>query len=395
MGWSLDLRTAVLYGAMVTLLTGALLLWSWKSLPGSVRPSLRWWLAGMLLHPCGLALLSMHDQLPRALGTPLANTIEALALACMAIALRIFYGLPERRAWHGVVIAAVAMASLWLADVAPDLQWRLMANSAAQAILLGSSARAIFRPNGPSGAVPKLTGALFVLAALAMVARVSHEALWPMTGAELMKASLINIACLGVLVMLPVLATVGFLLMCTERSQEELERTARLDYLTGIFNRRAIEDLASRAISASRRHGIPLAIMIVDVDHFKRINDEYGHDAGDQALIETVRRMRHIMRSEDLVGRLGGEEFVAVMPDIDLGSAHAAAERLRRSFSDFPMTISGNARPVEVTLTVSVGVASLEPHDLLFSHLLRRADRAMYAAKAAGRNTVMLDAGGS
>jgi diguanylate cyclase (GGDEF)-like protein len=104
--------------------------------------------------------------------------------------------------------------------------------------------------------------------------------------------------------------------------------------------------------------------------------------------------MREVMRAEDLIGRLGGEEFVAAMPDIDLDSAHAAAERLRRSFAHRPMFVSSGSQRIEVTITVSIGVAALEPGDLLFSHLLRRADHAMYAAKAAGRNLVMLDAGG-
>ena len=394
MAWSFDLRTAITFGALVTLLTGVLLLLSWKSLSSAVRPSLRWWLAGMLLYPLGLLLVSMRDPATNWLSIPLANTLLAMALTCMAIAMRSFYGLPERRARLYGLTALVGLVAVYFADVIPSLQWRIITVSTLLAVLMGSSARAVFRRSGPPGAVPQLTGALFAFATLAMLARAAHEALWPIAEADVMKASPINLICLGVLALLPVLATVGFLLMSTERSQEELERTAQLDYLTGIFNRRAIEDLAARAISASRRHGFALAIMIVDVDYFKRINDEHGHEAGDQALVETVRRMRDVMRAEDLVGRQGGEEFVVVMPDIDLGSAHAAAERLRRSFADRPMIINSGARPIAVSVTVSVGVAALEPADLLFSHLLRRADRAMYAAKAAGRNKVMLDMGG-
>jgi len=181
---------------------------------------------------------------------------------------------------------------------------------------------------------------------------------------------------------------VGFLLMCTERSQVELERVARLDYLTGICNRRAIEDLGQRAIAASRRHGTTLAMMIIDIDHFKRINDDHGHSCGDQALVEAVGRIRAGLRADDLVGRLGGEEFVAVMPNTDAASALAAAERVRTAFNDRGMAIDRQ----RLQVTVSVGVALLMPEDGRFSHLLRRADRAMYAAKAAGRNRVMFDA---
>jgi two-component system cell cycle response regulator len=138
---------------------------------------------------------------------------------------------------------------------------------------------------------------------------------------------------------------------------------------------------------------MPLAIMILDLDHFKRINDAHGHEVGDRALLETVLRMREAMRAEDLVGRLGGEEFVVVMPDMDLASAYAAAERLRHNFSDRPMSITSGGERIEITVTVSIGVTVLEAGDQLFSHLLRRADQAMYAAKAGGRNLVVLDDG--
>ncbi len=397
MGWSVDLRTAIVFSALLTWLTDVLLLLSWNSLPRAMRPSLRWWLLGMALHPVGFLLLSLGDTLPESLSIVAANTVLALAMSCMATALRIFYGLPERRAWLFGLPVLVVVLSLWFTYAVPSLHWRVVWLSLLLGVLIASCARAVFRRDVPLGTVGRFTGSLFALAGALMLARAVHEAWWPTVSNDLLQTGPFDLAGLSILVLMPVLATVGFLLMCTERSQEELERTARIDYLTGIFNRRAIEDLAARAISASRRHGIPMAIMLVDIDRFKRINDEYGHEAGDQALIEAVRRMREVMRAEDLVGRQGGEEFVAVMPDIDLASARAAAERLRRSFADRPMTInrpmsmSGDGLPIEIAVTVSIGVAALQPGDRQYSHLLRRADRAMYAAKAAGRNRVMLD----
>jgi len=110
-------------------------------------------------------------------------------------------------------------------------------------------------------------------------------------------------------------------------------------------------------MAAARRHGMPLSMMIIDVDHFKRINDEFGHAAGDQALVETVRRIRDSLRAEDLVGRLGGEEFVAVLPNTDGQSALAAAERTRAAFARAPMPV-GSGEPL---VTVPVGVAVLAP----------------------------------
>ena len=390
MAWSFDPRTAMLIGALVTWLIGGMLLLSWRSLPGGVRPSLRWWLTGIGLHPLGFMLVALHAWIPYWLTIALGATSLAAAFSCMAIALRSFYDLPQRRMRLFVITALVGIAAIWFTFFAPHLQSRIIIVHVLLAVLLGSSARAVFRRAGPRGRVPRITGALFALVTALVLWRATVEAAWPSAPGSLLDASLVNVVCIGGLLLLPQLATVGFLLMCTERAQGLLERTARIDYLTGIYNRRAIEDLATRSISAARRRGIPLAIMIVDVDHFKRVNDEHGHECGDNALVEVVRRMREIVRQEDLVGRQGGEEFVVVMPDIDLASARAAAERLRLSFSDQPMALNDGENVVELPLTLSIGVAALEPADQQFSHLLRRADRAMYAAKAAGRNQVML-----
>ena len=391
MAWSLDLRTAILIGALATWCTGALLLLSWRSLPTSVRPSMRWWLVGTALHPLGLTLVASEGWLPDWLCVPLAATLIAGALSCLAIALRSFYGLPERRRRLVVVTALVSLGAVWFTAIQPDLQLRVLSLQLLLAVLLGSSARAVYRQDGPRGRVPRLVALMFALATVLALLRAAQAASGVDVVAPLLATSLVTGIGVLSLALLPVLASTGFLLMCTERSQEQLERTARMDHLTGIYNRRAIEDLAARAISASRRHGVPLAVLVVDVDHFKHVNDDFGHECGDQVLVEAVRRMRLIMRSEDLVGRQGGEEFVAVMPDMDLGSAHAAAERLRRSFAEKPLLVHDGEAAIELRLTLSVGVAALEPGDQQFSHLLRRADRAMYAAKAAGRNRVMLD----
>ena len=390
MAWSFDPRTAILIGALVTWLIVGMLLLSWRSLPRGVWPSLRWWLVGIALHPIGLVLVALHASVPGWQTIGLGAMSLAAGFSCMAIALRSFYGLPQRRLRLVVISLMVGVAAVWFTLFQPHLQARIIIEHVLLAVLIGSSARAVFRRGGPSGRVPRITGTLFALVTVLVLWRAAVEAVWPSVPASLLAVSLVNIACIGGLLFLPQLATVGFLLMCTERAQKLLERTARVDYLTGIYNRRAIDDLARRAISAARRHGIPLAILIVDVDHFKRVNDEHGHECGDNALVEVVRRMREIVRQEDLVGRQGGEEFVVVMPDIDLTSAEAAAERLRRGFCDQPMTLDDGEHVVEMPLTISIGVAALEPSDQQFSHLLRRADRALYAAKAAGRNRVMV-----
>ena len=389
MAWQLDIRTFLVLGALLTALIDVLLLVVWRSLPRAVRPSLRWWLAAMLIYPIAFTLLGLRGHVPDLVAVVLANGLAATAMSCNAIALRLFYGVPRRLLRLAIITGLVMLGSAWFAYVVPSLHWRIVSTSALMALLIGSSARAILRRNGPRGAIPMTTAAIFVGGTVLIAYRAIDELAAPLLVDSFFQLPPGQNWAFVLLGLLPVLSTVGFLLMCTERSQQELERAAQLDYLTGIYNRRAIEDLARRAIAASRRHGMPMAMMIVDVDHFKRINDQFGHETGDQALMETVRRLRESLRSEDLVGRLGGEEFVAILPNTDAASALAAAERVRVAFADTPMRFENES----VTVTISAGVALLAPGDQQFSHLLRRADRAMYAAKNAGRNQVMLDGG--
>jgi len=386
--WHFDIRTGVIVCAVLALLIDGLLLVVYRSLPASYRPSLRWWLAGSVLHPVGFLLLGARDMIPGWLSIVVANTLLGVALSCTAISLRMFYGVEQRRARLFLIAGLITTTAFWFSSVDPNQHLRTVLMSALLAVLVGSSARAIFRRNGPKGLIPALTGGVFALGTVMLVFRSLNEMAYPTD--LIFNSSLPHVLAFGVIGLLPVLSTICFLLICTHECQLELERAARVDFLTGICNRRAIEDLAQRVIAAARRHGMPLSMMIIDVDHFKRINDDFGHAAGDRALLETVARIRDSMRVEDLVGRFGGEEFVVVMPNTDAGSARIAAERVRSAFASAPMLIEGSP----VTVTVSVGVSLLIAEDAQFAHLLRRADHAMYAAKAAGRNRVMMDASG-
>lgn len=388
MAWSFDIRTALLLGAFLTTLIGVLLFLVRRHLATSLQPALRWWIAATLLQPVGFLLIGLRGQISEWWSTVFSNGVIALAFSCFAVSLRVFNGSPQRRERFVVLIAITLGLAYYFGLAHPDIALRIGTVSIVFAILLGSSARAIYRRGQAISTINHVTGGLFALGTVLMAYRAGVYLFQPPPATSIFVATPLQVLTYGMGGLLPVVSTVGFLLMCTERSQMELSQAARLDYLTGICNRRAIDDLASRAIAAARRHGMPLAMMIVDVDHFKRINDELGHEAGDQALVETVKRIREGLRTEDLVGRLGGEEFIAVMPNTDGPSALAAAERVRSAFGQSPMAIAGASMPV----TVSVGVALLQAEDRQFSTLLRRADRAMYAAKAAGRNRVMLDA---
>jgi diguanylate cyclase (GGDEF)-like protein len=156
-----------------------------------------------------------------------------------------------------------------------------------------------------------------------------------------------------------------------------LETLVREDPLTGLANRRAILTLLSGMISGARRHGRPLSVAMVDLDHFKRVNDEFGHQAGDAVLVGAVRAMRRRLRQEDQLGRMGGEEFLVLLPDTGMAAARRVADALRRQ-----VALAGGPVPV----TASLGLATWEGEAP--DELLRRADEALYAAKRSGRNRV-------
>ena len=386
--WSFDIRSGLLVGALLTLLIGVVLAVVARAMPAAFRPSMNWWVAATLLQPAGFVLLSQRDQLPGWVTIVVANACIAGAFAAYAVALRRFHRLkvPPVLRW-GMVALAVAV-SAWFGLVQPDLTMRLIAISLVLAWMLGYCAWTIYRGPEGRGLVRHVAGSAFLMAALIMVYRALALTWDPGQVIAVFQLTHVQLLTYGVGSILPVVATVGFLLLCTDRSQRELERAARVDYLTDVYNRRAIEELGTRAIASARRHGTSLALQVVDIDHFKRINDELGHAAGDLALVRAVERIRECLRAEDVLGRLGGEEFIVLMPNSDGASATAAAERIREAFSDRPLDLRGQPRKV----TLSIGVAVLAPADRLFSQLLQRGDRAMYAAKHAGRDLVMADA---
>ena len=164
----------------------------------------------------------------------------------------------------------------------------------------------------------------------------------------------------------------------------ELERLATTDHLTGLYNRRFVGRELERLILRARRHGQSISVAMLDIDHFKSINDEHGHAVGDAVLIEVAARIRRRLRGDDMVGRWGGEEFLLVLPETSPEGTGIVAESVRAAIGDEPLSLATGSLDV----TASIGWATWEPSDAS-DDLLGRADFALYEAKAAGRNTVV------
>jgi diguanylate cyclase (GGDEF)-like protein len=180
-----------------------------------------------------------------------------------------------------------------------------------------------------------------------------------------------------------------------------LERDARRDFyqraliyqlavsdpMTGTFNRRSFLEHVARELERAQRYGGALALLLLDIDHFKNVNDTYGHATGDAALYTLVRVCAATLRQSDLIGRMGGEEFAVLLPETDLTTAVAVAERLRARLAETPIS----AGEASFSCTVSIGVAAPQPGDRAPDALLARADARMYQAKQRGRNMVVGD----
>jgi two-component system cell cycle response regulator len=179
----------------------------------------------------------------------------------------------------------------------------------------------------------------------------------------------------------------------TERLRDNVQMSieaAITDALTGLHNRRYMETHLAALLEQAHARGKPLTVLVLDIDFFKSVNDTHGHDAGDDVLREFALRLRKSIRGIDLACRLGGEEFVVVMPETDMAVATMVAERLRRRIASEPFPIARGERKVEVT--ISIGLAALAGADDGAASVLRRADQALYRAKRDGRNRVVADA---
>ncbi|MCK7545009.1 GGDEF domain-containing protein [Marinobacter bryozoorum] len=169
-----------------------------------------------------------------------------------------------------------------------------------------------------------------------------------------------------------------------QEAKTRAETLADTDELTGLNNRRAFFNLSNQVISQARRSGEPVAVIMFDLDHFKQVNDRWGHAAGDTVLRGLAATARRTVRESDIVARLGGEEFAILLPATDLPKARYLAQRLQQAFGNQIFPVTGG----KVRCTASFGIAASSGREFTLDDLLRQADKALFRAKEAGRDRV-------
>jgi diguanylate cyclase (GGDEF)-like protein len=351
------------------------------------RDGLWLWLASLLAQAIAYSLLSVSETANLALYYVLAHSLLATFISLQAAALFQFFGKRLSSWWHlfpalliGVLFALAAGSAATLsifAGVFFGTAYVVLATIAAQ---LGSGMRS---------AGLRLLVVGFSLGAVAFFVRAIPVLVVPnLLGGELASERLVA-AGLFLSFMVIILTSVGFLVLQKDRAEAAATKLAVTDPLTGTFNRRTFLELAEKEIARARRSKEPLSLVLFDLDHFKAVNDRYGHLAGDQVLKRFVEVAKMCLRQEDLLVRYGGEEFCLLLPQTDSADAAALAERIRGATEYSSFAIKDGRSERRINVTVSGGVAQLGGDlDEDIGALIARADEAMYAAKEAGRNQI-------
>ena len=372
----LDISTLYLVAALVAALLGVMLLYFGRQ---EKIAALNWWGAAYLLGAGSIAAWTLTNGLLGDLASLAINAIGFLACGMVWSAARVFHG--RKPNWVGLGLGAVVWVAA-LIVLPPDASAARLTIGAVivalyatlTAVELASERRKAMQKRWPTIIVPLLHGGVLLLPIL--IGDLLHTSDAPLSHS--IWAAIFSIE----LVLYAVGTVFVIFMLVSERTVRAHKAAASIDPLTGLFNRRGFAEATARMIEREARAGRPVAVMIFDIDHFKSINDRFGHPAGDEILKLFAAVVTHSLRMTDLSGRIGGEEFAALLP-CSIEEAVIAAERVREAFATSGIAV--DETPVDTT--VSIGVAG-GPVGTELDVLLAAADTALYQAKRAGRNRI-------
>lgn len=344
---------------------------------------MRWFAASLIVGLVKLILQGLEGKVTPVLGSMVPNELYLIASLLQLVGLHWFViRKPFRYVWPFAAtgVALIAYTAMYLAKIPYSANLINLPNvavcAAAAWMLLTRGRRE----------VSKVTAVILVGQALGMgyrawLTNIRYTRPWETFHAQTDPRWLYSLALLAFLATCLVMCDLWYLVAELGRV---LAEQARTDSLTGALNRRAIEEIALRETARSTRHGHPLCMIVLDVDHFKVLNDTRGHAAGDCALQALVKRVKSMLRRNDQIARTGGEEFTILLPDTCASDGILAAERLRQAIEAIELTFEN----APLRFTVSAGVAQFDSNNGSWESMMHRADSAMYQAKEHGRNAV-------
>ncbi|WP_170145751.1 GGDEF domain-containing protein [Rhodoplanes elegans] len=382
----IDQPTLFAVTAFAAAISGFMLLFAW--LQDRTSKTLAWWGGGLLLVVVGTGLVVLRGVIPPEISIVIGNPIQLFGYGMMWTGARTFEGRKPRLS----VLLAVSVG--WMVACQFDFYWTDMPlRIRVSAILISSylllTASEYLRPKNPELVSRWPTIFILLLQAFGVLIRIpiAEKLVFP-APENSFTATLVPLGAAGLVLFSFSLA---FLVMAMSKERLVLEhkRTALVDPLTGVANRRAFFERGERILRRLLADGGEAALLMLDIDKFKHVNDTFGHQAGDRVLCAFCDTAERVLRPTDVLGRTGGEEFACLLPGASLAEAFAVAERIRIEFEACRLDL-GAVRP---TSTVSVGVATTSDVGGSLAALMAVADRALYRAKANGRNRVETLAG--
>lgn len=340
------------------------------------------WGWGCLLMVVGAVGFTTRDHLPVLFSSYLPNLLIPAGVIFMHYSLGLFGKLASSGRLLVALLCVAALALAWVTFVVDDYRGRVLVVSSLLTVLFAACGRRIHGYRVKR--FPEwFTCAIYAATACVMATRFLSVLLYDGTLTLQNDTSAIHDIYFTSFPFSLVAMSLGFLMMANRELQSRLEAQALHDPMSGAYRRDALLEMIQREIAASRRHRKPLSILMMDLDNFKAINDTLGHLVGDQVIVDFAAQATRLLRTQDVIGRFGGEEFVVMLPHTGLDAALATAERIRSRIAEADGT-------ADLPLyTVSIGVACLDRADADTLSLLDAADKALYAAKRSGKNRVV------
>lgn len=374
-----DPRSYIIISAVLSLLCAFIFFVLHRSFPKKIK-GLATWGSGCLLMTAAAVLFASRSSIPLLFSSFLANVFVVGGIMQMFRSVGTFTGQATRWCHLLLVLVVMAMILVWPTFIDDNYGMRIILVSTVNAGLFGGSAVLINRM-GQQGFAEWFTKAIFLFtAAISLVrclAAIFHEGV----SDPLKDVSLLQHVYLATFSFSLVALSMGFLLMVNRRLQLELEHAASHDDLTGMYRRGPFFESLDKELSRSGRHERPVSVLMVDLDNFKAINDQYGHLEGDRVIAAYSEKAQRVLRNGDVMGRYGGEEFIVLLPDTPPEDAYAIAERLR--------AVAAQATSTTMPpYTVSIGIATSPKAEESAGALIAYADQALYAAKKGGKNRI-------
>lgn len=377
---SIDPRTTIVLISTMSGLMALVLYALRRSYPPSIR-GLSQWSKALLVVVVGGAFAASRGKLPEIFTTAVPNFLLCWGVYSLYAGSQRFFGVRPRSLQWLAFISGVVLTTMWFTWGSPNYPMRLRMVTGVFGILFALHAWLIYRQGTPTFARILAIGTLAFIT-LIQVARLVTTFVFPM-GSDVLDPAPQHVIFIVSFSFSILLLSISMVLMAGDSLRVELEYLATRDSLTNALTRRYIDEACAHELARSGRNDKPLAMLLMDLDHFKRINDTHGHQAGDAVLVDFVKSVRTLLRGKDLLGRFGGEEFVVLLPETPLSDALVVAERIRAACANPP-------DPTKIACTVSIGVSTNTDSGDTVDTLMARADVALYKAKSEGRNRVVI-----